>query len=521
MADTAILSQTTVHLTLIDGMYMAAQAGWFSLQENSTYRVVWDTTEHTVKAYSYSLDGYDAIVLGNESVVKGENTELTEPFVIYQVITNNYCVISAPTDTEATSHKVAIYSVTEEDKEYLIWGSTLTGIADAIRAKNGTTGEIAVSDMAAKISAITGGGSGGSSDAEVVYVTFMSHDGATELYKRAVVPGNTCVDVVSFGLLETPIKESSTESTFTFSGWSLTGGGSADSAALLDVTENRVVYAADTTSVRSYTIRFWDGDTLLTTLNVNYGETPEYTAEKDGYRFDGWSPAISVVTGEADYYAQWIDLSQMVAYGTCGDNVSWTLDGNYVLTLSGTGATKTCDSIADIPWYSYRANVTQIIVGEGITTMGKNIFNGCTGATSISLPSTLERFEYQSCYNCSSLTEIVIPESVTYIGISALGSCSKVTSLVVPDRVSTIEMMAFSYCSELTSIVIGSGVTRIGSQTFTNCSKLASATFRVTSGWWVSQSSSATSGTSIAVTDPSAAATYLKSTYLQYHWNRS
>lgn len=529
MAENLVFSQPALAFTNLGSGLFAWQSDTniIPLTAGETYTVEWDGVRHTCQAVRTVFSGTDVVVIGNDGLLgTGENNGM--PFLIGSDLAGNLSMCYT-TDQDETNN-VAIYHVTEDpkdaipDTEYLIWGSTLTEIADAIRAKSDTTDQIAVSDMAAKISAITGAGSAGSSDVEVVYVTFMSHDGSAQLYKRAVVPGNSCVDVVSFGLLDTPVKESSTESTFTFSGWSLTSGGSADSAALSDVTENRIVYAAYTSGVRTYDIRFWDGTTLLTTLQVNYGETPEYTTEKEGYRFEGWSPAISAVSGEADYYAQWVDLSQMVAFGTCGDNISWTLDGNYVLTLTGTGATINCSSVSAIPWYDYRANVAQIVVEEGITALGSNIFNGCTNATTISLPSTLDRFEHQSCYNCASLTAISIPESVTSISISAFSSCSSLTSIVIPDNVTKLDMMAFAYCSSLTSIVIGSGVTHIGSQAFINCSKLASVTFCVTSGWWVNQSSSATSGTTLTsanVANTSTAATYLKTTYLKYYWNRS
>lgn len=69
-----------------------------------------------------------------------------------------------------------------------------------------------------------------------------------------------------------------------------------------------------------FTIRFlnWDG-TVLQTSSVLYGETPAYTGETPtrpdsgghSYTFEGWSPEIAAVTGDADYYAQYTESAAL------------------------------------------------------------------------------------------------------------------------------------------------------------------------------------------------------------------
>jgi hypothetical protein len=188
----------------------------------------------------------------------------------------------------------------------LMPGADYQAACDAIRAKTGKSELIKSGELASEISGITGGGSGGSVEG-VHTVTFMSEDGSAVLYERLVVDGDDCADVVDRGLLATPTKASTAQYNYTHSGWSLTSGGSASASALKSVTADRTVYAAFASTVRYYTITYYDGDTVLKTESLPYGAMPSYTPEKDGYGFDGWEPELSMVTGDASYYSRWTE----------------------------------------------------------------------------------------------------------------------------------------------------------------------------------------------------------------------
>lgn len=150
--------------------------------------------------------------------------------------------------------------------------------------------------------------SAGSGKADSIYtVTFMSEDGETVLYQRSVVDGDNCADVVTRGLLAKPTKESTAQYNYTYSGWSLTAGGAASTSALSAVTEDRTVYAAFTASTRYYTVRFYDGETLLKTASVAYGGSYTYTYTKEGYLFEGWNPEPTNVTSDMDCYGVWVE----------------------------------------------------------------------------------------------------------------------------------------------------------------------------------------------------------------------
>lgn len=186
-----------------------------------------------------------------------------------------------------------------------------------------------------KVLAIQGGGSGGSGEAVVWFVTFIGADG-TELFKMPVLDGDDCKNPITHGDITTPTKESTAQYNYTYSGWSLTGGGAADSTVLKAVTEDKTVYAAFTESVRKYTVNFYDGETLLTSKQVEYGSSASYNATKDNYMLMGWNPEPSSVTEDMDCYAVWMESQEFSV-------ASW----DFITTAVNAGQAKNIWSIGD------------------------------------------------------------------------------------------------------------------------------------------------------------------------------
>ena len=120
---------------------------------------------------------------------------------------------------------------------------------------------------------------------------------------------------------------------------------------------------------------------------------------------------------------------------------------------------------------------------------------------------------------------IIIPDTymgkpVTTIGDYAFWGCSSLTSVTIGNSVTTIDSYAFWSCSSLTSIVIPDSVTTIGDYAFVDCNSLTSVTFKDPNGWYVSRSSTGTSGTNLTLTNTSTNATYLTDTYFWYYWHK-
>lgn len=212
--------------------------------------------------------------------------------------------------------------------------------------------------------------------------------------------------------------------------------------------------------------------------------------------------------------------ADIAASGTCGaegdgSNVTWMIDKNGVLTVTGTGAI-TSDAM-QIRQLSYRSDVTSAVIGEGITDMGAlwmsgytslvsvsfpdtitllknvcsncpeltsvrlpaklealvNAFTGCDSLTTIALPNTLKSIS-SSLENCPALTEIVIPEGVTTLGEGTLKRCTSLVRLTLPSTLQEIGSFCFIGCSALKSVSIPEGITRLNSHLFVDCTALES-----------------------------------------------
>ena len=73
--------------------------------------------------------------------------------------------------------------------------------------------------------------------------------------------------------------------------------------------------------------------------------------------------------------------SATIASGTCGDNLTWELTNDGVLTISGTGAMTEFSSRA--PWYNYMDQITTVIIGSDVTSIGANAFAGTYSLMSV------------------------------------------------------------------------------------------------------------------------------------------
>ena len=114
------------------------------------------------------------------------------------------------------------------------------------------------------------------------------------------------------------------------------------------------------------------------------------------------------------------EAATIIDSGTCGDNLTWTLDSAGTLTISGTGEMN--DYLYGVnqsssPWYDKRDVVKKISISYGVTRVGNCSFAGCSECTSVIIPNSVTNIGICAFMDCNGLTSIIIPNSVTDIDL--------------------------------------------------------------------------------------------------------
>lgn len=215
------------------------------------------------------------------------------------------------------------------------------------------------------------------------------------------------------------------------------------------------------------------------------------------------------------------------------NNITWSINDEGVLTVSGSGRMPDYSTSDQAPWYSKRREITSAVIGNGIThigsyafydccnltdisisesvtRIGKGVFTSCTSLKSVSIPAGVAQISSNLFEGCESLAGIwvdenneayisdeqgvlfnkskttliaapsnisgaySIPDSVTAIGNYAFRSCSKLAAVTIPESVISIGYYAFNGCSSLKNITIPNAVTSIEQYAFADCSSLES-----------------------------------------------
>lgn len=141
---------------------------------------------------------------------------------------------------------------------------------------------------------------------------------------------------------------------------------------------------------------------------------------------------------------------------------------------------------------SHRGGVREIAIGDGVSSIGDQVFYGMYSHVKISMPSGLSGGAYYAYGYCNSLvhhtipdgstqvsermyrydyalTSVSIPAGVTSIGPNAFYECTGLRSVTIPLGVTSIAQNAFYGCYGLRAVHIPSSVTSIGASAFANC----------------------------------------------------
>ena len=152
--------------------------------------------------------------------------------------------------------------------------------------------------------------------------------------------------------------------------------------------------------------------------------------------------------------------------GTCGENLTWVLNSEGVLTISGWGEMSYSGLLG--PWYSKMSEIKEVIIEDGVTSIGAGAFFSCENLITVNMSSTITKIWRQAFYNCSSLTSVTIGSGVTSIGENAFGNCTSLSCVLLSKALERIEKNSFAYCKNLRSILIPNNVNKIAQGAFAN-----------------------------------------------------
>lgn len=134
-----------------------------------------------------------------------------------------------------------------------------------------------------------------------------------------------------------------------------------------------------------------------------------------------------------------------------GKNLSWTLDSEGLLTISGRG--KMADYDYSAPWKD--SNVKKISISDGVISIGDDAFEHCRNLVNISIPNSVGWIGSNAFGFCESLTDIVIPDSIFWIYECVFQNCINLTQITIPASVVLIENYAFFGCDRLRDVYYG------------------------------------------------------------------
>ncbi len=313
------------------------------------------------------------------------------------------------------------------------------------------------------------------------YLYYYNYDGSQLLYTETIYNGADGAYSAS------PSRASSAQYDYTFIGWNTqTDQAIVDANATKNVIGDRNIYAAYSRTVRTYTVRFMNGASVLQIYeNVPYGgsatytgATPVHSEDPTWMQFIGWDPDGTNIIADTDCQPVWLNTNIKTR-----KIINRTISGSYENSLAtsvGPYAFAYCTSLTTVSF-------------PAATTIGSHAFTMCEGLSKGYFPevTTIENGAFENCslttlstpkvktlgsevFYFASIASVSMPE-LTTIGSWAFDRCAKLSVAYFPSA-TTMGKGAFDMCLSLHTASFPV-LTETGVSAFTNCSRLTTISF--------------------------------------------
>lgn len=133
--------------------------------------------------------------------------------------------------------------------------------------------------------------------------------------------------------------------------------------------------------------------------------------------------------------------------GTFANGISWELNGEGILRISGSGSLEAENGA--LPWDNLSSQIEQVIIEEGICILCDDAFADCTKLVQVDLPGSLLSIGVGAFSNCVSLETVLLQEGVIRICDGAFAGCENLTYISFPESLKIIGEEAFMQCTSL------------------------------------------------------------------------